>query len=54
MMTPLSIASSVSSASSVSLPGELQVIYKLFEFPEYFIFYKCLYVQAYRLPRVNS
>lgn len=36
MMTPLSIASSVSSASSVSLPGEPQVIYKLFELPFYF------------------
>lgn len=40
MVTPLSIASSVSSASSVSLPGESQVIYKLST--EYFIFYKSL------------
>lgn len=38
MMTPLSITSSVSSASSVSLPGELQVIHMLFELPRTFYF----------------
>lgn len=39
MMTPLSITSSVSSASSVSLPGEPQVTHKFFRFPEYVILF---------------